>query len=404
MGNLTVTELHDALPEGNYLDWLVVDDVLHQILVDANHLTKPIRHLRIRMRLEDQLTDRLPQLPPFIRSAYAADKANCMLYLFRDIMKLKGDLQARCRQRRLALPAHAAAKELGTFTELPANVISKHSVETNARRAGKPETRHQSNWRYYYTDDGDGGRVVCRLLQGMYGAFLEKIRGKRGPLPSGQGCASAAVAGGGEHECGGEGAEGGDWRGGGGGGGVAARLVCVDAFGYGRGLLARKTLMVLFTLGTGDPAPNCGACMGRLLEMKQLVTRSPRLEVQHHLLHTIYILKMTHILKTIYSPNQESHQRRQRAKPYTYTPANRNPPTNNTTRPRIVVPRVIHPLRPPPPPPQPTITPALSDRDRDSPPARPSTLPCLLNTPAQPDCAETARRSRRHLAISPLLN
>ncbi|PYH83142.1 hypothetical protein BO82DRAFT_431176 [Aspergillus uvarum CBS 121591] len=228
------------------------------------------------MRLENQPTYRLPQLRPFIRSAYAADKANFMLYLFRYMLKLKGDLQKCCRKRRLVLPANAAAGQLGIFTKPPANVISKHFVEINVRRAGKPETRHQSNWRYYYTDDGDGRRVVCRLPQGMYGALLDEIRDKRvhyrrdrdvlQPLWPEAESMNVAVRGL-RRKIGAvvEGEE--AWL-------RALFALMHSDTGPGENLVV---LMVLSTLDTGDPALNCSACMGFLLEMKHLVTRSLRL-------------------------------------------------------------------------------------------------------------------------------
>ncbi|PYI32621.1 hypothetical protein BP00DRAFT_414605 [Aspergillus indologenus CBS 114.80] len=409
MGNLTVTELHDALPGGTYLDWLVVADVLHQILVDANHLTKPIRHLRIRMRLEDQLTDRLPQLPPFIRSAYAADQANCMLYLFRYMMKLKGDLQARCRKRRRALPAHAAAGALGTFTEPPANVISKHSVEINVRRAGKPATRHQSNWRYYYTDDGDGGRVVCRLPPGMYGAFLEKIRDQRvhyrrdrdvlQPLWPEAESMNVAVRGLREE--------------------VGAVVEGEEAWLRALFALMHSDTGPVWFVGweknpdgvDGDICPGHGR-PGSELQCMHGTSLGDEAARDHESSPGSPTSSPAHDLHPEDDPHPEddlpSEPGIPPAAPTRETlhlhAREPHPPTNNTTRPRLFVPRVINPLRPPPPQPQPTKTPALSDRDRDSPPARPSTIPRLLNPPAQPDCAETDRRSRRHIAISSLLN
>ncbi|RAH73314.1 uncharacterized protein BO66DRAFT_469074 [Aspergillus aculeatinus CBS 121060] len=403
MGNLTVSELHKALPGGNYLDWLVVDDVLHQILVDAKQLTKPIRHLRVRMQLEDQLIDRLPQLPLFIHSAYDANKFNCMLYLFQYMMKLKGDLQTRCRKRRLVLPANAAAGELGTFTKPPANVISKHFVEINVRRAGKPETRHQSNWRYYYTDDGEGGKVVCRLPQGMYGAFVDEIRDKRvyyrrdkdvlQPLwPEAE---SMNVAVRGLREKIGDVVE-----------GEEAWLRALFA------LMHSDTGPVWFVVAARGQNPDgvdgviypghgrCGSerqCMhgtslGDEASRDQesspgSPSRSP--ELDRHSEDDL------HSEPEIPPPAPTRGTRHLHAR-------EPHPPTNKPTHDRIFIPPWTIPQIPPPPQPQPTITPALGDRD--SPPARPSSSRSILNTPPQPDCAETDRRTRRHLTISSLLN
>ncbi|OJK04661.1 hypothetical protein ASPACDRAFT_38223 [Aspergillus aculeatus ATCC 16872] len=356
MGNLTVSELHKALPRGNYLDWLVVDDVLHHILVDAKHLTKPIRHLRVRMQLEDHLIDRLPQPPLFIHSAYDANKVNCMLYLFR---RAAASAAWSC-------PPTPPRGELGTFTKLLANVISRHFVEINVRRPGKPETRHQSNWRYYYTDDGEGGKVVCRLPQGMYGAFVDEIRDKRvyyrrdkdvlQPLwPEAE---SMNVAVRGLREKVGNVVE-----------GEEAWLRALFALMHpGTGPLGVRTLMVLMvlsTLDTGNPALNGSVCMGLLLEDEAsrdqesspgTPSRSP--ELDRHFeddLHSEPEIPPTPV------PTRGTRDLHAREP---------HPSTNKPTHGRIFIPPWTIPQIPPPPQPQPTITPALGDRD--PPPAKPS--------------------------------